>query len=163
MSFPSQSDITATPSKMSEESQSHEKMSPMTFMSELIESNTSLIPLNVLMLLNIVFSLVVLLFVMRVLYQVDRLLSTPYDIFFKINHKVFKRLQSRRSLIHHPRPSQIRSLPSAISLSMITLSASVELSKHCLVLCCCRCLLCKYYTMYIVICQPHSPVIWERI
>ena len=126
MSLPSQSDMTATPSKMSDDSQSHEKMSPMTFMSELIESNTSLIPLNVLMLLNIVFSLVVLLFVIRVLYQVDRLLSTLYDIFFK---KIIKSLKDAKQklLNHQPRPSQIRSLPSAISLSMIALSALLNL------------------------------------
>jgi hypothetical protein len=92
----------------------------------LIESNTSLIPLNVLMLLNIVFSLVVLLFVIRVLYQVGRLASTLYDIFFK---KIIKSLKDAKQklLNHQPRPSQIRSLPSAISLSMITLSAALNL------------------------------------
>lgn len=62
MSFPSQSDITATPFKMSDDSQSHEKTLPITSMSELIASKMSL------MLLNIVFSLVVLLFLIRVLY-----------------------------------------------------------------------------------------------
>jgi hypothetical protein len=48
-------------------------------------------------------------------------------------------------------------------LSMITLSAALNLVSIVFVLCCCRCLLCKYYTMYIVICQPHSPVIRQRI
>ena len=62
MSLPSQSDITATPSKMSDDSQSHEKVLPMTSISFSIASKMSFAELNI-----VLIPLFVLLFLIRVL------------------------------------------------------------------------------------------------
>ena len=117
---------TVTPSQFSMQLNSNSlEQEEETFMPMMLISFSSELKISF-PVVNIVFSLVVLLFVIRVLYQVDRLVSTPYAIFFK---KIIKSLKDAKQklLNHQPRPSQIRSLPSAISLSMIALSALLNL------------------------------------